>query len=70
MKVASGADRAAENVLALSLGFKKISVKIFRGLDKFFKGRKEGSPIRILTNIDPALIKYPSNLSNYPLCKP
>lgn len=41
-----------------------------RAFRESYKGRKEGSPIRIFTNIDPTLIQYPSSLSNYRLCKP
>lgn len=35
-----------------------------------YKGRKEGSPIRIFTNIDPKFIKYPSRFISYHLCRP
>ena len=35
-----------------------------------FKGRKEGSPIRIFTNVHPSLIKYPSSFTNYRFCQP
>lgn len=35
-----------------------------------YKGRKEGSPVRIFTNIDQSLIKYPSFLNNlYRFCQ-
>lgn len=33
-----------------------------------YKGRKEGSPIRIFTNIDQRFIKYPAELKNYRYC--
>lgn len=34
-----------------------------------YKGRKEGSPIRIFTNISPTLVKYPLNFTKYRFCK-
>lgn len=33
-----------------------------------FKGRKEGSPVRIFTNIDPRLIKFPMRFKGYRFC--
>lgn len=35
-----------------------------------FKGRKAGSPIRIFTNIDPRIVKYPQRFTNYRFCQP
>lgn len=35
-----------------------------------YKGRKEGSPVRIFTNIDLKLVKYPSHFTNYRFCQP
>lgn len=34
-----------------------------------YKGRKEGSPIRIFTNINPTAVKYSKQLTNYRFCK-
>jgi hypothetical protein len=34
-----------------------------------YNGRKEGSPVRIFTNIDSKLIKYPADYTNYRYCK-
>lgn len=33
-----------------------------------FKGRKAGSPIRIFTNVDASLIRYPASFKNYRFC--
>lgn len=35
-----------------------------------YKGRKAGSPVRIFTNVDLKLIKYPSRFTNYRFCSP
>lgn len=34
-----------------------------------YKGRKEGTPVRIFTNIDPTHIRYPKSFTNYRYCK-
>jgi hypothetical protein len=33
-----------------------------------YKGRKEGSPIRVFSNVDQRIIKYPPQLANYRFC--
>lgn len=33
-----------------------------------YKGRKAGSPVRLFTNVDPCLIKYPPSFTNYRFC--
>jgi hypothetical protein len=34
-----------------------------------YKGRKAGSPVRLFTNIDPRILKFPERFTNYRFCK-
>lgn len=46
----------------------QVSYRNHRTFHDGFKGRKAGSPIRIFTNVDPSLIKFPSRFVNYRFC--
>lgn len=48
----------------------KISYMNHQAYHEGFKGRKAGSPVRIFTNVQARLIKYPAGFTNYRFCSP